>query len=157
MKEKKARVEDAMHATRAAVEEGIVPGGGVALVRCLPALDKLKVDGDEQIGVNIVKRALQEPARQIAENAGEEGAIVLGKIQEAKDPNYGFNAQSGEYEDLVKAGVLDPTKVVRTALQNAGSIASLMLTTEALVAEIPEEKKAPAGAPGGHGGMGDMY
>jgi chaperonin GroEL len=157
MKEKKARVEDAMHATRAAVEEGIVPGGGVALVRCLPALDKLKVDGDEQIGVNIVKRALQEPARQIAENAGEEGAIVLGKIQEAKDPNYGFNAQSGEYEDLVKAGVLDPTKVVRTALQNAGSIASLMLTTEALVAELPEEKKAPAGTPGGHGGMGDMY
>ena len=157
MKEKKARVEDAMHATRAAVEEGIVPGGGVALVRCLPALDKLRVDGDEQIGVNIVKRALQEPARQIAENAGEEGAIVLGKIQEAKDPNYGFNAQSGEYEDLVKAGVLDPTKVVRTALQNAGSIASLMLTTEALVAEVPEEKKAPAGAPGGHGGMGDMY
>src|SRR6201981_3632441 len=156
MKEKKARVEDAMHATRAAVEEGIVPGGGVALVRCLPALDKLRVDGDEQIGVNIVKRALQEPARQIAENAGEEGAIVLGKIQEAKDPNYGFNAQSGEYEDLVKAGVLDPTKVVRTALQNAGSIASLMLTTEALVAEVPEEKKAPAGAPGG-GGMGDMY
>ena len=156
MKEKKARVEDAMHATRAAVEEGIVPGGGVALVRCLPAIDKLRVDGDEQIGVNIVKRALQEPARQIAENAGEEGAIVLGKIQEAKDPNYGFNAQTGDYEDLVKAGLLDPTKVVRTALQNAGSIASLMLTTEALVAEIPEEKKAPAGAPG-HGGMGDMY
>src|SRR5205807_1220955 len=122
------------------VEEGIVPGGGVALVRCLPAIDKLRVDGDEQIGVNIVKRALQEPARQIAENAGEEGAIVLGKIQEAKDPNYGFNAQTGDYEDLVKAGVLDPTKVVRTALQNAGSSASLMLTTEALVAEIPEEK-----------------
>ena len=146
-----------MHATRAAVEEGIVPGGGVALVRCLPALDRLKVEGDEQIGVNIVKRALQEPARQIAENAGEEGAIVLGKIQEAKDPNFGYNAQTGEYEDLVKAGVLDPTKVVRTALQNAGSISSLMLTTEALVAEIPEEKKAPAGAPGGHGGMGDMY
>src|SRR5438105_2228103 len=157
MKEKKARVEDAMHATRAAVEEGIVPGGGVALVRCLPALEKLKLEGDEQIGVNIVKRALQEPARQIAENAGEEGAIVLGKIQEAKDPNYGFNAQTDEYEDLVKAGVLDPTKVVRTALQNAGSISSLMLTTEALVAEIPEEKKASAGAPGGHGGMGDMY
>ena len=146
-----------MHATRAAVEEGIVPGGGVALVRCLPAIDKLRVDGDEQIGVNIVKRALQEPARQIAENAGEEGAIVLGKIQDAKDANFGFNAQSGEYEDLVKAGVLDPTKVVRTALQNAGSISSLMLTTEALVAEIPEEKKASAGAPGGHGGMGDMY
>jgi chaperonin GroEL len=156
MKEKKARVEDAMHATRAAVEEGIVPGGGVALVRCLPALDKLKAEGDEQIGVNIVKRALQEPLRQIAENAGEEGAIVLGKVEEAKDANFGFNAQTGEYEDLVKAGVLDPTKVVRTALQNAGSIASLMLTTEALVSEIPEEKKAPAGAPG-HGGMGDMY
>jgi chaperonin GroEL len=156
MKEKKARVEDAMHATRAAVEEGIVPGGGVALIRCVPALDKLKVDGDEQIGVNIVKRALQEPLRWIAENAGEEGAIVLGKVNDAKDNNYGYNALTGEYEDLVKAGVLDPTKVVRTALQNAGSIASLMLTTEALVAELPEEKKAPAGAPG-HGGMGDMY
>ncbi|PYX85336.1 MAG: chaperonin GroEL [Acidobacteria bacterium] len=156
MKEKKARVEDAMHATRAAVEEGIVPGGGVALVRCLTALDKLKAEGDEQIGINIVKRALQEPLRQIAENAGEEGAIVLGKVEEARDQNFGYNAQTGDYEDLVKAGVLDPTKVVRTALQNAGSIASLMLTTEALVSEIPEEKKAPAGAPG-HGGMGDMY
>jgi len=156
MKEKKARVEDAMHATRAAVEEGIVPGGGVALARCVIALDKLKVEGDEQIGVNIVKRALQEPLRQIAENAGEEGAIVLGKVNDAKDPNFGYNALSGEYEDLVKAGVLDPTKVVRTALTNAGSIAALMLTTEALVADIPEEKK---GAPvaGGHGGMGDMY
>ena len=156
MKEKKARVEDAMHATRAAVEEGIVPGGGVALVRCLTALDRLKAEGDEQIGINIVKRALQEPLRQIAENAGEEGAIVLGKVEEARDQNFGYNAQTGDYEDLVKAGVLDPTKVVRTALQNAGSIASLMLTTEALVSEIPEEKKAPAGAPG-HGGMGDMY
>jgi len=157
MKEKKARVEDAMHATRAAVEEGIVPGGGVALARCVNALDKLKLEGDEQIGVNIVKRALQEPLRQIAENAGEEGAIVLGKVNDAKDNNYGFNALTGDYEDLVKAGVLDPTKVVRTALQNAGSIASLMLTTEALVAEIPEEKKgAPAG--GGHGGgMEGMY
>jgi len=156
MKEKKARVEDAMHATRAAVEEGIVPGGGVALARCVTALDKLKVEGDEQIGVNIVKRALQEPLRQIAENAGEEGAIVLGKVNDAKDPNFGYNALTGEYEDLVKAGVLDPTKVVRTALTNAGSIAALMLTTEALVADIPEEKK---GAPvaGGHGGMGDMY
>ncbi len=157
MKEKKARVEDAMHATRAAVEEGIVPGGGVALMRCIPALDKLKVEGDEQIGVNIVKKALQEPLRWIAENSGEEGAIVLGKVNDAKDANYGFNALTSEYEDLVKAGVLDPTKVVRTALQNAGSIASLMLTTEALVAEIPEEKKgAPAG--GGHGGgMEGMY
>jgi chaperonin GroEL len=152
MKEKKARVEDAMHATRAAVEEGIVPGGGVALARCIPALNKLKVEGDEQIGVNIVKRALQEPLRQIAENAGEEGAIVLGKITNSKDNNFGYNALTGEYEDLVKAGVIDPTKVVRT---NAGSIAALMLTTEALVADIAEEKK---GSPsGGHGGMGDMY
>src|SRR2546425_1334948 len=157
MKEKKARVEDAMHATRAAVEEGIVPGGGVALIRCIPALDKLKVDGDEQIGVNIGKRALQETLRWIAEEAGEEGAIVLGKVNDSKDNNYGYNALTGEYEDLVKAGVLDPTKVVRTALQNAGSIASLMLTTEALVAELPEEKKG-APMPGGHGGgMGDMY
>ena len=156
MKEKKARVEDAMHATRAAVEEGIVPGGGVALARCVSALDRLKVEGDEQIGVNIVKRALVEPLRQIAENSGEEGAIVLGKVNDSKDNNYGYNALTGDYEDLVKAGVLDPTKVVRIALQNAGSIASLMLTTEALVAEIPEEKKGAA-APGGHGGMGDMY
>ena len=157
MKEKKARVEDAMHATRAAVEEGIVPGGGVALVRCIPALDKLKFDGDEQIGVNIVKRALEEPLRQIAGNAGEEGAIVMGKVRESKTANFGYNAQTGEFEDLVKAGVIDPTKVARTALQNAGSIASLMLTTEALVSEIPEEKKEPA-MPGGHGGgMGGMY
>jgi len=153
MKEKKARVEDAMHATRAAVEEGIVPGGGVALARCVAALDKLKLEGDEQIGVNIVKRALQEPMRQIVENAGEEGAVVLGKVLESKDSNYGFNALTNEYEDLVKAGVLDPTKVVRTALTNAGSIASLMLTTEALVAEIPEKKEAPMGG-GGHGGGG---
>jgi chaperonin GroEL len=156
MKEKKARVEDAMHATRAAVEEGIVPGGGVALARCIATLDKMKSEGDEQIGINIVKRALEEPLRQIAENAGEEGAIVLGKVTESKEPNFGYNAQSNEYEDLVKGGVLDPTKVVRTALQNAGSIAGLMLTTEALVAEIPEKKEAPM--PGGHGhGMGDMY
>ena len=156
MKEKKARVEDAMHATRAAVEEGIVPGGGVALARCVSALDKLKVEGDEQIGVNIVKRALVEPLRQIAENSGEEGAIVLGKVNDSKDNNFGYNALTGDYEDLVKAGVLDPTKVVRIALQNAGSIASLMLTTEALVAEIQEETKG-APAPGGRGGMGDMY
>ena len=157
MKEKKARVEDAMHATRAAVEEGIVPGGGVALARCAAALDKVKADGDEQIGINIVKRAITEPLRMIAENAGEEGAVILGKVLESKENNFGFNAFSNEYEDLVKAGVLDPTKVVRTALQNAGSIASLMLTTEALIAEIPEKKEAPA--PGGHGGggMGDMY
>ena len=153
MKEKKARVEDAMHATRAAVEEGIVPGGGVALARCVAALDKLKLEGDEQIGVNIVKRAIQEPLRQIAENAGEEGAVVLGKISESKDINFGYNALTNDYEDLVKAGVLDPTKVVRTALTNAGSIAALMLTTEALVAEIPEKKEAPMGG-GGHGGGG---
>jgi chaperonin GroEL len=139
MKETKARVEDAMHATRAAVEEGIVPGGGVALARCATALSRLKLEGDEQIGVNIVKRALQEPLRQIAENAGEEGAIVLGQVLESKDPNFGYNALTGEYEDLVKAGVLDPTKVVRTALTNAGSIAALMLTTEALIADIKEE------------------
>jgi chaperonin GroEL len=157
MKEKKARVEDAMHATRAAVEEGIVPGGGVALARCVNALDKLKLEGDEQIGVNIVKRAIQEPLRQIAENAGEEGAVVLGKINDSKDGNYGYNALTNEYEDLVKAGVLDPTKVVRTALTNAGSIASLMLTTEALVAEIPERKEAPAGGGGHGGGMEGMY
>jgi len=157
MKEKKARVEDAMHATRAAVEEGIVPGGGVALARCTSALEKLKADGDEQIGINIVKRAITEPLRQIVENAGEEGAVVLGKVLESKDTNYGFNALNNEYEDLVKAGVLDPTKVVRTALQNAGSIASLMLTTEALVAEIPEKKEAPMGGGGHGGGMGDMY
>src|SRR3954453_10623228 len=156
LKEKKARVEDALHATRAAVEEGIVPGGGVALARCVPALDKVRSEGDEQIGINVVKRALQEPLRQIAENAGEEGAIVLGKINDSKDNNFGYNALTGEYEDLVKAGVLDPTKVVRTALQNAGSIASLMLTTEALISELPEKKEAPA-MPGGHGGgMGDM-
>ncbi len=158
MKEKKARVEDAMHATRAAVEEGIVPGGGVALARCAAALDKVKAEGDEQIGINIVKRAITEPLRMIAENAGEEGAVILGKVLDSKENNYGFNAFSNEYEDLVKAGVLDPTKVVRTALQNAGSIASLMLTTEALIAEIPEKKEAPAPG-GGHGGggMGDMY
>ncbi len=156
MKEKKARVEDAMHATRAAVEEGIVPGGGVALLRCVDAIDKLKLHGDEHIGANIVKRALEEPLRQIVGNAGDEGAVVVGKIRDNKDPNFGYNAQTGEFEDLVKAGVIDPTKVTRTALQNAGSIASLMLTTEALVAEIPEDKKSPA-MPGGHGGMGDMY
>src|SRR6266571_2106347 len=156
MKEKKARVEDAMHATKAAVEEGIVPGGGVALIRAIEAVEKLKLEGDAKVGMNVIKRALEEPLRQIAENAGEEGAIVLGKVNDSKDNNFGYNALTGDYEDLVKAGVLDPTKVVRTALTNAGSIASLMLTTEALVAEIPEEKKGAA-APGGHGGMGDMY
>src|SRR4051812_20554985 len=157
MKEKKARVEDAMHATRAAVEEGIVPGGGVALVRCIAAIDKLKLEGDEQIGANIVRRACEEPLRQIVNNAGEEGAIVVGRIRDSKDTSFGYNAQSGDFEDLVKAGVIDPTKVTRTALQNAGSIAALMLTTEALVCDIPEKAaEAPAG-PGGHGGMGGMY
>lgn len=156
MKEKKARVEDAMHATRAAVEEGIVPGGGVALVRVAPALEKLHLTADEKTGADIVRRALEEPLRQIVANAGEEGAIVVGKIRDSKDPHFGYNAQTNQFEDLVKAGVIDPTKVTRTALQNAGSIAGLMLTTEALVAEIPEEKKG-APAPGGHGGMGDMY
>ncbi len=158
MKEKKARVEDAMHATRAAVEEGIVPGGGVALVRAEKAVNGLKMDdGDEQIGVNIVRRALEEPLRQIAQNAGKEGAIIVGKIKESNDTAFGFNAQSEKFEDLVKAGVIDPAKVTRFALQNAGSIAGLMLTTEALVAEIPEEKKEAPAAPGGPGGMGGMY
>ena len=158
LKEKKARVEDAMHATRAAVEEGIVPGGGTALLRCLPAIEKLKLHDDEAVGVGIVKRALEEPARQIAHNAGFEGAVVIGKIRESKDENFGFNADTGEYVDLVKAGVIDPAKVTRLALQNAASIAGLMLTTEALVAELKEEEKkaAAAGAPGA-GGMGGMY
>jgi chaperonin GroEL len=149
MKEKKARVEDALHATRAAVEEGIVPGGGVALLRASGALKALKVEGDEQIGVNIVRRACEEPLRQIAGNAGSEGAIVVEKVRSAGEVNYGFNAASGDYEDLVNSGVIDPTKVARTALQNASSISALMLTTEAMVCEIPEKKPAPA--PGGHG------
>ncbi|MFN3322807.1 MAG: chaperonin GroEL [Bryobacteraceae bacterium] len=150
MKEKKARVEDALHATRAAVEEGIVPGGGVTLVRASRALDGLKVEGDEQIGVDIIRRSCQEPLRQIAGNAGFEGAIVVEKVAAAKEANYGFNAATGAYEDLVAAGVIDPTKVTRTALQNASSISALMLTTEAMICEIPEKKPAaPAG--GGHG------
>ena len=154
MKEKKARVEDAMHATRAAVEEGIVPGGGVALLRAGLALDKLKLGGDEQTGVNIVKRALEDPLRQIAQNAGHEGAIVAERVRSDKTPNFGFDAEKGEYSDLVKAGVIDPTKVVRYALQNASSIAALLLTTEALVAELPEKEKASPAMP--HGGMGGM-
>ncbi len=154
LKEKKARVEDAMHATRAAVEEGIVPGGGVTLVRAAKALDALKLkDEDEQIGVNIVKRALEEPLRRIAENAGHEGAVIVERVKAEKNDSMGFNAESEQFEDLVKAGVIDPAKVVRTALQNAASIAALMLTTEALVSEIPEEKKTPA-MPGG--GMGEF-
>jgi chaperonin GroEL len=155
MKEKKARVEDAMHATKAAVEEGIVPGGGVALLRAARALDGLKLQGDQQIGVNIVKRAIEEPMRWIATNAGQEGSIVVQKVREM-GPDEGFNALTDTYENLVKAGVIDPVKVVRSALQNAASIASLLLTTEALISEIPEDKKEPA-APGGPGGMGGMY
>jgi chaperonin GroEL len=158
MKEKKARVEDAMHATRAAVEEGIVPGGGVAFIRAIPVLEKEKLEGDEQIGLNIVRRALEEPLRMIAQNAGHEGAVVVGKVKEAKQSNLGFDAGAEDYRDMIKAGILDPAKVARTALQNAASIASLMLTTEALVCEIPEEEKAPAG--GGAHGMppgGGMY
>ena len=159
LKEKKARVEDAMHATRAAVEEGIVAGGGTALLRCLAAIEKLKLEDDEAVGVGIVKRALEEPARQIAHNAGHEGAVVIGKIRESKDDTFGFNADSGEYGDMVKAGVIDPAKVTRLALQNAASIAGLMLTTEALIAEVKEDEKkgAAAGGPGGPGGMGGMY
>jgi chaperonin GroEL len=156
LKEKKARVEDAMHATRAAVEEGIVPGGGVALLRCISALDKLKVHADEAIGVNIVKRALEEPLRQIAQNAGHEGAVVIGRIRESKDENFGFNAETGEFGDLIKAGIIDPAKVTRLALQNAASIAALMLTTEALVADIKEGTETAA--VGAHAGsMGGMY
>ena len=158
MKEKKARVEDAMHATKAAVEEGIVPGGGVALLRGTNALTTLSVDGDQQLGVDIIRRALEEPMRWIAQNAGFEGSIVVQKVREAKNKNEGFNAQSEQYENLITAGVIDPTKVVRTALQNASSIASLLLTTEALIAEIPEEKTAaPAGGAPDMGGMGGMY
>ena len=139
MKEKKARVEDALHATRAAVEEGIVPGGGVALLRASIALEKLKLEGDEQFGVTIVRRACEEPVRQIVVNCGTEGAVVAEKIKNHKDPNFGFNASTEQYEDLVKAGVIDPTKVTRTALQNAASIASLMLTTEAMICTAAEE------------------
>jgi chaperonin GroEL len=159
MKEKKARVEDAMHATRAAVEEGIVPGGGVALIRCGKAVDELieKLDGDEKIGARIVRRAIEEPLRMIVQNAGEEGAVVIGKINESKDTNFGYNAGTGAYEDLVKAGVIDPTKVTRTALQNAASISGLMLTTEAMIADIPEKKEAAGGHNHGGGGMDGMY
>ena len=157
LKEKKARVEDAMHATRAAVEEGIVPGGGVVLVRCVGALDKLKLHDDEAIGVNIVKRALEEPMRQIVLNAGAEGAVVVGRVRESKDDNFGFDAETGEFGDMIKAGVIDPAKVTRLALQNAASIAALMLTTEALVAEIKEDTKKAAASGGMPGGGGGMY
>src|SRR5437899_873768 len=160
MKEKKARVEDAMHATRAAVEEGIVPGGGVALLRARSALDKFDIskdgDSDEQIGVTIVKRALEEPLRQIVQNAGKEGAVVVERVRAEKNESFGFNAETEVYEDLVKAGVIDPTKVTRTALQNAASIAGWMLTTEAMVSEIPEDDKGSPAMPGGMGGMSGM-
>ncbi len=156
MKEKKARVEDAMHATKAAVEEGIVPGGGVALLRGAKGLDKLKLTGDQLVGLQIVRRAIEEPMRHIATNAGAEGSIVVAKVKEMKQDE-GFNAATETYEDLVKAGVIDPAKVVRSALQNASSIASLLLTTEALVSEIPEEKKDSPAMPHGGGGMGGMY
>jgi chaperonin GroEL len=155
MKEKKARVEDALHATKAAVEEGIVPGGGVALLRCIPAIEKLKLEGDQQVGVTILKRALEEPIRQIVENAGFEGSVVVERVKKEKT-NVGFDAAAETYCDLIEAGIIDPTKVTRTALQNAASVASLMLTTEVMVAELPEkDAKAPGMPPGG--GMGDMY
>jgi chaperonin GroEL len=157
LKEKKARVEDAMHATRAAVEEGIVSGGGTALLRCLPALEKLKLHDDEAIGVNIVKRALEEPMRQIAQNAGHEGALVVGRVRESKDENFGFNAETGDFGDMVKAGVIDPAKVTRLALQNAASIVSLMLTTEVLIADAKIEEKTVAAGAGYGGGMGASY
>ncbi len=156
MKEKKARVEDAMHATKAAVEEGIVPGGGVALIRAGKGLEGLKLEGDQQIGVNIIRRAIEEPLRWIAMNAGKEGSIIVSQVKE-KEGSFGYNAQDDKIEDLIAAGVIDPTKVVRSALQNASSIASLLLTTEALVSEIPEEKKEAAMPHGGGGGMGGMY
>jgi chaperonin GroEL len=161
MKEKKARVEDAMHATRAAVEEGIVPGGGVTLVRAARALEKFQVndgegDPDEQIGVNIVRRSLEEPLRQIVQNAGKEGAVVVERVRSEKNENVGFNAATEEFEDLVKAGVIDPAKVTRTALQNAASIAGLMLTTEAMVSELPDDDKSSPAMPGGMGGMSGM-
>ncbi|NWF98004.1 MAG: chaperonin GroEL [Nitrospirae bacterium] len=155
MKEKKARVEDALNATRAAVEEGIIPGGGVALLRCLPALKGLKLEGDKQIGVEIIRRALEEPIRQIVNNAGLEGSVVVEKVKHAKEPNFGFDADSEEYVDMLKAGIIDPTKVTRYALQNAASVAALMLTTSVMITDIPEEKPEAPMPPGG--GMGGMY
>ena len=159
MKEKKARVEDALHATKAAVEEGIVPGGGTAYLRCIKALDGLKdIPLEQKVGIDIVRRALEEPVRQIAANAGSEGSVVVGKLREEKNPNAGFNAATDEYVDMIKAGIIDPTKVSRTALQNAASVAGLMLTTEVMVTELPEDKKEPMGGPGGHNhGMEGMY
>ena len=155
MKEKKARVEDALHATRAAVEEGVVPGGGVALIRAQKALDKVDVKGDEKLGVDILRRAIEQPLRTLVDNAGGEGSVVVNEVKERKGAE-GYNVATGKYEDLIKAGVVDPTKVTRSALQNAASISGLLLTTEAIVTEIPEKEKAPAMPPGGMGGMGGM-
>jgi chaperonin GroEL len=159
MKEKKARVEDALHATKAAVEEGIVPGGGTAYLRCIKALDELKdVPTEQKVGLDIVRRALEEPVRQIAANAGAEASVVVGKVREDKNVNGGYNAATDEYVDMIKAGIIDPTKVSRTALQNAASVAGLMLTTEVMITELPEEKKEPAMPGGGHShGMEGMY
>jgi chaperonin GroEL len=156
MKEKKARVEDAMHATKAAVEEGIVPGGGVALLRVVDAINAVKAEGDVRTGVNIIKRAVEEPFRQIVFNAGLEGSVLLNEVR-AKGGTYGFDARSGEMVDMLEAGIIDPAKVTKQALQNASSIAGLMLTTEALVSEIKEDEKPQAGGQGGPGGMGGMY
>ncbi|MCL5238069.1 MAG: chaperonin GroEL [Nitrospirae bacterium] len=155
MKEKKARVEDALHATRAAVEEGIVPGGGVALLRCIKSLDKLKLDHDQQLGVNIVKKALEEPIKQIIQNAGIESAIIVEKVKDSKDANYGYDAYKEDFTDMLKAGIIDPTKVTRSALQNASSVAGLMLTTEVMITELPEDEKKMPPMPGG--GMEGMY
>jgi chaperonin GroEL len=158
MKEKKARVEDALHATRAAVEEGIVPGGGVALIRALKALDKVKLEGDEAIAIGILRKALEEPLRQIANNAGHEGSVVVNKVKEGEG-NFGFDAQTETYTDMLKAGIIDPTKVTRIALENAVSVSSLLLTTEAVITDLPEEDKGggmPPMDPGMGGGMG-MY
>ncbi len=160
MKEKKARVEDALHATKAAVEEGIVPGGGTAYLRCIKALDTIKdVPAEQKVGLDIIRRALEEPIRQIVNNAGGEASVVVGKVREDKNPNAGYNAATEEYVDMIKAGIIDPTKVSRTALQNAASVAALMLTTEVMITDIPEEKKEPMGGGHGHnhGGMEGMY
>ncbi|HKN18852.1 MAG TPA: chaperonin GroEL, partial [Dissulfurispiraceae bacterium] len=154
MKEKKARVEDALHATRAAVEEGIVPGGGVALLRCLKALNSMKLDHDQQLGVSIVKKALEEPIKQIIQNAGIESAVIIEKVKASKDINYGYDAYKEDFADMISAGIIDPTKVTRSALQNAASVAGLMLTTALMITELPEEDKKMPAMPGGMGGMG---
>lgn len=153
MKEKKQRVEDALHATRAAVEEGIVAGGGVALLRCAKAIENLKLEGDEALGAQIVRRAIEHPLRQLCANAGVEGSVIVKEVLSGKGQNHGYNVATGEFEDLVKAGVVDPTKVTRTALQNAASISGLLLTTECMITDIPEKEKAPAAPAGGMGGM----